>query len=124
MPADQTPVDGPHRIHVRRTPAGVELDSSHRIGSLLIALARDFEEDPTGVADQLRELAGLDRSARHQGGDSYAVHERDACVDELLESLGGGSQLIYGKQVGALATALLAAGQVAIVPTQQNRRAS
>lgn len=122
--SEATPVDGPHRIHVRRTPTGVELDSSHRIGSLLIALARDFEEDPTGVADQLRELAGLDRSARHQGGDSYAVHERDALVDGLLDSLGGGSQLIYGKQVGALAASLLAAGQVAIVPTQREAGAA
>ncbi|MFD9868513.1 hypothetical protein ACFXI8_27095 [Streptomyces niveus] len=119
MPADHTPVDGPHRIHVRRTPTGVELDSSHRIGSLLIALARDFAEDPSA---HTMALAGLDRSVHHQGGDSHATHERDALVDGLLDRWGGGSQLIYGKQVGALATALLAAGQVAIVPAQQDRR--
>lgn len=124
MPADQTPVDGPHRIHVRRIPTGVELDSSHFISHLLVQLARDFEEDPEGLAAELVEIAELDRSARHQGSDSHAIHERDSKVDGLLDELGGGSQLVYGPQVGRLAAALLAAGQVALVPTQREAGAA
>ncbi|MGS2588045.1 hypothetical protein [Streptomyces hebeiensis] len=122
--ADHTPVDGPHRIHIRRTPSGVEMDSSHFIASLLVALARDFDEDEQGVAEELREIAALDRSARHQGPDSHATHERDAQVDALLDSLGGGSQLVYGPQVAALARSLLAAGQVVAVPTQREAGAA
>lgn len=121
---DSTPVDGPHRIHVRRIPAGVEMDVSHLIGHLLVQLARDFEEDPEGLAAELTDIAELDRSARHQGSDSHATHERDARVDLLLASLGGGAQLVYGGQVRLLAAALLSAGQVALVPTQSDRRAS
>lgn len=121
---DQTPVDGPHRIHVRRTPGGVEMDSSAVIVHLLIQLARDFEEDPTGLASELTDIAALDRSARHQGGDSHATHERDAKAEALLESLGGGSQLIYGKQVRALAASLLAAGQVVLMPNQREAGAA
>jgi hypothetical protein len=109
MTTQAMPVDGPHRVYVRRIPSGAELDVSHLIGRLIVALARDFEEDPDGLADELRHIADADRAARGKGPDTHAAHDRDQRVQQFLDMLGGGVQTVYGDQVHALAAALLAA---------------
>lgn len=103
------PVTGPFRVYVDRGSTGVSLDVSHLVGVLLLQLARDFEEDPSGVGDVLETIAGLDRAAR--GSDSHAGHERDARVQELLDGLGGGGVPVVGGQVLALAERLLKLAQ-------------
>ena len=112
------PVDGPHRMYVRRIPSGVELDVSHLVGTLLTQLARDFEEEPEAVAQDLMDIAELARSAQHQGPDSHATHERDHKVEQLLDTLGGAVQLVYGAQATRFADALRAAVAPKAVPTQ------
>ena len=107
MADDRTPVDGPFRIHVDATPSGAALDVSHYLHTLIVALAHAAEEDGQGVLDDLQHIAGLDRSAGVQGRDSYATHQRDACVETLLDELvDGGRVPVYGVQVLRLADRL------------------
>jgi hypothetical protein len=109
MTTQTMPVDGPYRVYVRRIPTGAELDMSHLIGRLIVALAHDFEADPADMGDELLQIADADRAARGRGPDTYAAHDRDQRVQHLLDTIGGGVQAVYGDQVHALATALLAA---------------
>lgn len=105
--AARMPVTGPYRIYVDATPSGVGLDVSHFLHSVLVALAEQAAEDPQGLLDNLTEIAELSASAAAQGPDSYAVHERDARVQELIEQVAGdGAIPVHGVQVGALAERL------------------
>lgn len=117
------PVSGPHRMYVRRTPTGVELDVSAFVEALLVQLATDFAEDPQQMADELEELAAADSSSSfqtsHGNDDAPSVHERDAMVQDLLDRLGGGKLPVYGDQVGRLAQSLVAASTPVPVPQQR-----
>ncbi|WP_424891859.1 hypothetical protein [Streptomyces sp. XH2] len=115
---DRQPVTGPFRVYVDQTGTGVELDVSHMIGTLLVQLAADFEEDPEGVGEILVDIAAADRAA--SGPDSHATHERDALVEGLLESIGGGTLPVYGRQVLRLAERLRVLGMPKAVPHQRD----
>ena len=105
-------VSGPHRLYVRRIPAGVGLDFGHLVESLLVELAQRYEEDPEGVGEDLTRIAELASSAAHQGRDSHARHDLDDATEALLEELGGAEQHLYGDQVRRLAETLrVAAGE-------------
>jgi hypothetical protein len=126
---EPTPVvDGPFRIYVRRTPVGVEVDVSHFVEHLIRQLAQDFADATSEVGDDLLEIAKLDDSAAYERGrgldDSRSEHQRDAAVERLLESIGGGSLILHGRQVREVAAALMAAGQVVAVPGQARGEAA
>ncbi|MFC5144232.1 hypothetical protein [Streptomyces aureoversilis] len=114
---DRQPVTGPFRVYVDPASAGVEIDVSHMIYALLRQLAADFEEDPDGVGEILTEIAAADRAAN--GPDSHATHERDARLEGLLESIGGGKVPVYGQQVLRLAERLRVLGMPKSVPHQR-----
>ncbi|MCU1668391.1 MAG: hypothetical protein JWP40_1318 [Blastococcus sp.] len=102
MPDRQMPVSGPHRIYVEAIPTGARLDITAYLETAVLALIRDH-------LDELNDLAELDVSAQHQistgNSDSYAGHERDARIEELVAGLS--PQLpVYGPQVAKLADAL------------------
>ncbi|MER6103645.1 hypothetical protein ABT115_15305 [Streptomyces sp. NPDC001832] len=125
MPADRTPVTGPFRISVDATPTGAALDMSHYLSTLILALAQAADEDGPSVLDDLQRIAELDRSARHQGIDSAATHERDERVSDLLDELvDGGSVPVYGAQVLRLAEALRVVSGPRSVPSQREAGAA
>lgn len=124
MPDDRTPVDGPFRIHVDPTPTGATLDISHYLTALILTLAQAADEDGPGVLDELVNIAELDRSARHQGIDSHATHERDACVEAFLKPLSAGELPVYGAQVMRLADRLRAIAAPKAVPSQREAGAA
>ncbi|MFB6813063.1 hypothetical protein ACFCV8_00750 [Streptomyces sp. NPDC056347] len=102
-----TPVTGPFRISVDATPSGVALDVTHYLSALVLALAEAASEDGPSLLDDLVAIAELDRSARHQGRDSHATHERDEAVQSLLDELvDGGTLPVYGGEVLQLADTL------------------
>ncbi|MFD4855067.1 hypothetical protein [Streptomyces atratus] len=124
MPAD-FPVDGPFRIGVEATPTGVALDMTHYLSTFVLALAQAADEDGQSVLDDLQYIAELDRSARHQGIDSAATHERDERVSDLLDELvEGGSVPVYGVQVLRLAEALRVVAAPKAVPSQREAGAA
>ncbi|MFD5031661.1 hypothetical protein ACFWM0_14785 [Streptomyces sp. NPDC058405] len=122
MPADRTPVNGPFRIHVDPTPTGAALDISHYLTALVLTLAQAADEDGPGVLAELVNIAELDRSARHQGIDSPATHERDACVEEFLKGLSAGELPVYGAQVMRLADRLREIAAPKAVSSRPERR--
>ncbi|WP_327376239.1 hypothetical protein OG393_21170 [Streptomyces sp. NBC_01216] len=125
MPADRMPVDGPYRIYVDALPAGVTLDLSHYLTSVLLNLASAAEEDGEGLLAELVHIAECARSAAHQGIDSHAAHERDERVADLLAEVADDGRVpVYGVQVLRLADRLLSLGALKSVPAQQDRRAS
>jgi hypothetical protein len=103
---------------------GVEVDVSHLFSHLIRQLAADFCDETEDVGNDLMEIAKLDASAQHQRGrgndDSRAEHERDELVQELIDRLGGAEHVLYGRAVRELAGALLAAGQVTVLPGQRD----
>ncbi|MFE5871592.1 hypothetical protein ACFQ6V_23505 [Streptomyces roseifaciens] len=111
------PVTGPSRVYVDPTGTGVELDVSHMVYQLLVQLAADFEEDPDGVGYLLTSIAEAERAS--SGPDSHATHERDALLEGLLESIGGGKVPVYGQQVLRLAERLRVLGMPKSVPHQR-----
>ncbi|TXS78649.1 hypothetical protein [Streptomyces sp. sk2.1] len=118
----ETPVTGPFRISIEATPAGVALDMTHYLHTLVLALAEAAVEDGPSLLDDLVAIADLERSARHQGLDSHATHERDEAVQNLLDELvDGGSVPVYGEQVLRLVAALRRA--VALRPIPSPREA-
>ncbi|MFF4662000.1 hypothetical protein [Streptomyces sp. NPDC001282] len=120
-----TPVTGPFRISVDATPSGVALDMTHYLSLFVLALAEAASEDGPGLLDDLQAIADLDRSARHQGRDSHATHERDTAVQALLDELvDGGSVPVYGEQVLRLAVALRQAVAPRPVPAQREAGAA
>jgi hypothetical protein len=125
MSDDRTPVTGPFRLHVDTTPTGVTLDLSHYLSTLILALAQAADEDGPSVLDDLQHIAALDRSARHQGIDSGATHERDERVSDLLDELvDGGRVPVYGEQVLRLAESLRRAVAPRPVPSQRQAGAA
>ena len=115
-----TPVDGPFPIRVEATPSGCELDiTAYLTRAVLTELITAADEDPEGLVDELRDMAGLLRSALHQGPDSHARHEFDERMQELVEELGGGTVPVYGAQVGRLAEVLAGVAAPRPVPGQR-----
>ncbi|MEU8886688.1 hypothetical protein [Streptomyces sp. NPDC048442] len=121
MADDRMPtVGGPFRIHAAAIPGGATLDISHYLSVLILALAGQADEDGQSVLDDLQHIAALDRSAGHQGPDSHAAHQRDTCVETLLDGLvSDGSIPVYGVQVLRLADRLREIGQPKAVPAQR-----
>lgn len=100
---DRTPVDGPFRISVDATPTGVGINVSHYLTAVILSLASAAEEDGEQLLDDLRDIAGLARSAVHQGSDSHAAHERDGEVARLLAEVADDGVIpVYGDQVAKL----------------------
>lgn len=125
MSADRTPVTGPFRISVDATPSGVALDMTHYLKIFVLALAEAAAEDGPSLLDDLQNIADLDRSARHQGRDSHATHERDEAVQDLLDELvDGGTVPVYGGQVLRLVAALRRAVAPRPVPAQREAGAA
>ncbi|MFF8716214.1 hypothetical protein ACF07T_32985 [Streptomyces sp. NPDC015184] len=123
--SERTPVTGPYRIGVDATPAGVALDMTHYLSALVLALAEAADEDGQSLLDDLQAIAELDRSARHQGRDSHATHERDEAVQTLLDELiDGGSVPVYGGQVLRLAESLRRAVAPRPMPSQREAGAA
>lgn len=122
-------VNGSPRITVRRRASlGVEVDVTHLVSLLIRQLASDFYDETEDVGNDLIDIAKADAAASHQLGrgndDSGAGHERDALVQELIDKLGGAEHVLYGKQITELSALLLAAGQVAVLPSQRDRGAA
>lgn len=99
-----TPVDGPFPIRVNATPSGAELDlSAFLISAVFTELITKADEDPEGLVDELRDMAGLLRSAVHQGRDSHARHEFDERMHQWVDEFAAGGLVpVYGKQVARL----------------------
>jgi len=114
-----TVVAGPHRIYVRRTPAGVELDVSHLVGDVLVQLARDFTEDPETMADDLETLANLYAASLRPDLNPRAQLEMEERAAALLGTLGGGTTLLYSMQVLRLTRALQAAAPASVNTEQR-----
>lgn len=123
---DQTPVDGPFPIRVNATPSGCELDlSAFLISAVFTELITAASEDPQGLVDELADMAGLLRSAVHQGRDSHARHEFDERMHQLVgEFAGGGTVPVYGAQVGRLAARLSELAAPRPVPGQREAGAA
>ncbi|KAB7850196.1 hypothetical protein [Streptomyces mobaraensis] len=119
---DRQPVTGPFRIYVQPSPGGVEIDVSHLVAVLLVQLARDFEDDQSGVGQDLLDIAEADRNA--VGADSAAGHERDELVQQLMTEIGGGVVPVYGPQVLRLAERLRSLASPKSVPQQRNGEAA
>jgi hypothetical protein len=120
------PVDGPFPIKVMATPSGAELDvSAFLFKAVFTELITKADDDPEGLVDELRDMAGLLRSAVHQGRDSHARHEFDERMNAMLaEYANDGVLPVYGEQVGRLRDKLAAIATPRPVPSQQTRRAS
>ncbi|MFK0062670.1 hypothetical protein ACIQTN_26015 [Streptomyces werraensis] len=116
-----TPVDGPFPIRVNTTPSGCELDvSAFLVRAVFAELVSAADEDPEGLVEELRDMAALQRSAVHQGPDSHARHEYDACMERLVNELAdGGTIPVYGAQVGRLAEVLASIAAPRPVPGQR-----
>jgi len=117
-------IEGPQRIVVRRHRAlGVEVDVSHLVSHLVRQLAADFVEATEEVGDDLIEIAKLDSAVSFERGrgnaDSRAEYERDEAVQKFIDTLGGAEHVLYGRTVRDLAAALMAAGQVTVLPGQR-----
>ncbi|MFI1728237.1 hypothetical protein ACH40E_03150 [Streptomyces acidicola] len=126
MTTENTPVDGPFPIRVNPTPSGAELDlSAFLISAVFTELITAADEDPEGLVDELADMAGLLRSAVHQGRDSYARHEFDERMHKLVDELAGGGLVpVYGAQVGRLAERLARIAAPRPVPAQREAGAA
>lgn len=121
-----TPVDGPFPIRINPTPSGVELDlSSFLISAVFTELITAADEDPEGLVEELRDMAGLLRSAVHQGRDSHARHEFDERMQALVrEFANDGMVPIYGRAVGRMAHRLIENAGPRPVPAQREGSAA
>jgi hypothetical protein len=126
MTDNDTPVDGPFPIRVNATPSGAELDmTAFLISAVFTELITKADEDPKGLVDELKDMAGLLRSAAHQGRDSHARHEFDTRMQALVaEFANDGMVPVYRAQVLRLRDRLDQIAQPRPVPSQQGRRAS
>lgn len=108
MTSQTTPVDGPFPIRVNPTPSGAALDlSAFLISAVFTELIAAADEDPEGLVDELKDMAGLLRSAAHNGRDSHARHEFDERMHRLVDEFAAGGLVpVYGRQVGRLAARL------------------
>lgn len=123
--SNNLPVDGPFPIRVNATPSGCELDlTAFLISAVFTELITAADEDPEGLVDELKDMAGLLRSAAHQGRDSHARHEFDNRMQDFVKEFANdGLVPIYGEQVGRLRDRLAAIAAPRPVPSQ-SRRAS
>lgn len=118
--SDSTPVDGPFRVGVTALPGGAAIDVDHYLSTVILRLAHAACEDPEGLVEELQFIG----EREHAGPDSHALHERDTAVQQLLDEVTSGEGIpVYGRQVEALAAALLRAVRPRLVPVQQDRRA-
>lgn len=124
MTSNDMPVDGPFPIRVNGTPSGCELDmSAFLFKAVFTELISKADEDPEGLVEELTDMAGLLRSAMHQGRDSHARHEFDERMVEMLKEYANeGLVPVYGTQVGRLAQRLTDIAAPRPVPAQQDRR--
>ncbi|MEV5598417.1 hypothetical protein [Streptomyces sp. NPDC052496] len=97
MADSRTPVDGPFRIYVERTPTGVTLDVSHFIEAVLVDV---FTEHADEVHDILTEQA----DAR-----PYDGHRAESLLVERLLAEVSTRIPVYGRQCVALADSIRAA---------------
>ena len=125
MTANPT-VDGPFPIRVNATSSGAELDmTAYLISAVFTELITAADEDPEGLVEELADMAGLLRSAVHQGRDSHARHEFDTRMQALVKEFANDGMVpLYGEQVGRLRDKLATIAAPRPVPAQQDRRAS
>lgn len=123
---DNLPVDGPFPIRVNATANGAELDlTAFLISAVFTELISAADEDPEGLVEELADMAGLLRSAVHQGRDSHARHEFDTRMQALVKEFANDGMVpVYGSQVGRLAARLATIATPRPVPAQQDRRRS
>ena len=121
MITNDSPVDGPFPIRVNPTPSGAELDlSAFLISAVFTELITAADEDPEGLVEELADMAGLLRSAVHQGRDSHARREFDERMHRLVDEFAGGGVVpVYGRQVGRLAERLARIAAPRPVPGQR-----
>lgn len=114
-------VGGPFPIRVNATPSGAELDvSSFLVAAVFTELISKADEDPEGLVEELRDMAGLLRSAVHQGKDSHARHEFDERMQALVaEFADDGVIPLYGPAVGRLRDRLAQIAAPRPVPGQR-----
>ncbi|MGW5123216.1 hypothetical protein ACWEQ7_03970 [Streptomyces sp. NPDC004069] len=124
MTTHDTPVDGPFPIRVTATPSGAELDmTAFLISAVFTELITKADEDPEGLVEELRDMAGLLRSAVHGGRDSSARHEFDERMHQLVDEFAAGGLVpVYGGQVGRLRDRLDAITQPRPIPAQERRK--
>ncbi|MFJ5967943.1 hypothetical protein [Streptomyces sp. NPDC093060] len=119
------PVDGPFPIRVNATPNGAELDlSAFLISAVFTELITKADDDPEGLVDELKDMAGLLRSAVHQGRDSHARHEFDERMHQLVDEFANGGLVpVYGAQVARMRDRLDAIAAPRPAPSQTRRTA-
>ncbi|WP_439947258.1 hypothetical protein [Streptomyces sp. BBFR109] len=125
MTDTDTPVDGPFPIRVNPTPSGCELDMTSFLTTVFTELITKADEDPEGLVEELADMAGLLRSAMHQGRDSHARHEFDARMQALVQEFADdGLVPVYGGQVARLRDRLDVIAQPRPVPAQREAGAA
>ncbi|MFG2225342.1 hypothetical protein [Streptomyces sp. NPDC048644] len=108
MTADRTPVTGPFRVSVDRTPSGVTLDITHFIEALLLDLVTDH-------ADALADILAEQAEPRPYNG-----HRPETLpMERLLEALDTRIP-VYGAQRRVLADRIRALAGPVPVPTQRS----
>lgn len=119
-------VGGPFPIRVNATPSGAELDvSSFLVAAVFTELISKADDDPEGLVEELRDMAGLLRSAAHQGKDSHARHEFDARMQALVaEFADDGVIPLYGPAVARMRDKLAAIVAPRPVPGQREAGAA
>lgn len=118
---DITPVDGPFPIRINATASGAELDlSAFLIGAVFTELITAAAEDPEYLVEELGEMAGLLKSAVHQGRDSHARHAFDEKMQGFVKEFGNDGMVpLYGEQVGRLRDRLAEIAAPRPVPGQR-----
>jgi hypothetical protein len=126
MTTNDTPVDGPFPIRVNATESGAELDlTAFLISAVFTELITAADEDPQGLVDELADMAGLLRSAVHQGRDSHARHEFDERMHKLVDEFANGGLVpIYGAQVARMRDRLATIAAPRPVPAQREAGAA
>lgn len=116
------PVTGPFPIRVNATPSGCELDmSAFLVSAVFTELITKADDDPEGLVDELKDMAGLLHSAVHQGRDSHARHEFDDRMQELVKEFGNdGLVPLYGPAVARMRDRLAQIAAPRPVPGQRS----
>lgn len=118
---DNNTVGGPFPIRINATASGCELDmSAFLISAVFTELISKADDDPEGLVEELRDMAGLLRSAVHQGRDSHARHEFDDRMQELVKEFGNDGMVpVYGPAVGRMRDKLAVIAAPRPVPGQR-----
>lgn len=110
-PAEKIP--GPYPVFVRKTAMGAEVTVDSLAKVLLASLMAEMAEDPEGVAEEARYLAGAKGA------------ERDRLLEDLVDRAGGAKIPFDGIAARRLADRLnTAAGPVPFIPRQQDGKAA